>query len=62
VVSFLVSLALVVGGITLLWIDDRRLSRQPMPGFRECSYCALPLPERDRICPHCKQGAWQVMT
>ncbi len=44
---------LVLAGIVALLISDRLHKRQPMQGFRKCPYCAIPVPEKDTICPHC---------
>jgi hypothetical protein len=43
---------LVFAEIVALVISDRLHRRQPMRGFRECPYCAIPVPEKGGICPH----------
>jgi hypothetical protein len=44
---------LVLAGIVVLVISERLHRRQPLRGFRECPYCAIPVREKGGICPHC---------
>jgi hypothetical protein len=51
--GYLLLTILALARIVALVISDRRHRRQPMRGFRECPYCAIPVREKGGICPHC---------
>ena len=54
--AFLTFFAALASAVVVLLICDRLDNGQLMPGFRECPHCSIPVPEKQRICPHCRKG------